>query len=124
VKIAATRSEDISPEKLAAALSQPAAVAATYVRAILYTSQGYGGSSLTFTASSGCSVFGNYDAYWGNFQSPWNNNFESGRTYSGCRATLYDTASFSGAQFPMAADASYTTFGAMNNAGSSLKSYS
>lgn len=124
VKITATRVEDISPEKLAAALSQPAAAAATYVRAILYTSTLYGGSSLTFTASSGCSVFGNYDAFYPNFQSPWNNNFSSGRTFSGCRATLYDSSNYGGAQYPMAADASYTTFGAMDNAGSSLKSYS
>lgn len=94
---------------------------ATYVHAILWTGTSGNGNSLTFTSSSVCGT--TYTGQWTNFQAPWNNNFESGHTYSGCKMRLYDGYAASGSpSYLIGIDAMVNTFKSFNNQASSARS--
>lgn len=57
------------------------------MHAILWTVTGKTGASLTFTANIVCGTTA--VSTWTNFTGTWDNNFESGETYSGCQMRLY-----------------------------------
>lgn len=91
------------------------------VQAILWTGTGYTGSSLTMYATFLCGTTGS--ATWTYFQPPWNNNFESGETFAGCRMRLYDGNLATGSpSFLIGADSSASTFASFNNQASSARS--
>lgn len=102
-------------------LLTPVAPQATYVHAILWTGMSATGSSLTFTSSKVCGT--SYSGVWTYFQSPWNNNFESGHTYSGCKMRLYDGYTASGSpSYLIGIDSMVNTFKSFNNQASSARS--
>lgn len=77
-----------------AAAAVPNSTLATVIIAVQCTDQKFGGSCLNFTDSTVCP--GHPTKVWPNFQSPWNNNFDSGQLYAGCAGTGYDSPTIGG----------------------------
>lgn len=121
VNLTAAAADNLSQADLDRLLN-PISPQASYVHAILWTGQSGSGSSLTFYASFVCGTTGS--ATWTYFQPPWNNNFESGHTYSGCKMRLYDGNTASGSpSYLIGTDAMVNSFASFNNQASSARSF-
>lgn len=120
VNLTAATAENLSQADLDRLLN-PISPQASYVHAILWTGKSGTGSSLTFTSSHLCGTTG--WATWTYFQPPWNNNFESGHTYSGCKMRLYDGNTAAGSpSYLIGTDAMVNSFASFNNQASSARS--
>lgn len=91
-----------SPVEVKAEIARRNALSGAGTQAILigtdYTEPSYGGSSLDWTAPTGCFYNGTRPS-WGAPSMPagWDNTVSSTRTYSGCKATiLYDGLNYGG----------------------------
>lgn len=119
VKLTATTATDKANElsKVLGSVSPQVNV----VQAILWTSTGLSGSSLTLYSTFLCGTTGT--ATWTYFQPPWNNNLESGQTFAGCRLRLYDGNLATGSpSYLIPADSTVTSFSSFNNQASSARS--
>lgn len=120
IKFGATTSEQIDTAELSKALT-PNSPQTSYVHVILWTGPSHTGSSLTLHATYVCGSTGT--ATWTYFQAPWNNNFESGWAYSGCKVRLYDGNTAAGSpSYLIGTDASVNSFVSFNNQASSARS--
>lgn len=81
-----------------------------------YTSTGFGGSSLTWTESTGC---GSYAA--SSMPAGWNDVVESVQNFNGCGTTLYQNTSFGGSTASVAVNGSKSTLGSFNQMASSQR---
>ncbi|MEJ3745619.1 hypothetical protein WEI85_20295 [Actinomycetes bacterium KLBMP 9797] len=97
--------------------------AAEVIVAVLYSDDDYEGSRLNLIAPWGCLTSQTSDVeWWYNLHEVaggwWNDEVESFRTYSGCRATFYQHINLQGAQY--GPRESFGDLEALNNEASSV----
>lgn len=108
-----------SPDATEARVAEVEAMTSEVVIGIFYYGTNKTGTSIVYTATSGCDNDTGVEWSIGVLNSTNNNQFESGQGYSQCGIKVYENFNFAGASVGFGP--SYDTFGLLNNQVSSIK---